>query len=250
MQLLKILPLLLLITSCSKQLGLYQSYSESDFSPETSVFNHDETNDLYWLVTNDSDHLYLRIHSSKMTTQMKMLNAGFTVYLDPTGEKSESTFLNFPVRRERRRMDRENTGRRPSGAPGGGERPKFDVNRVIERIDSSAVFVLEGTKETFNYKANDSGIEIAVFEGEEGVFHYFSVIPFNKISPEGEKAISKLSIGLVSGAFEIPVNTGGGMEQRAGNRPGGGQRMAEMQKRRAEMAEPIKIWGLIELKKQ
>lgn len=250
MRLLKLLPILLLITSCSKKLALYESSAESDFSKETAVFNYDDTNDLYWLVTNDSENLYFRIYSSKMTTQMKMLNAGFKVFIDPAAEKSETTYLNFPVRKERRRMDRESTGGRPPGQTRGGERPRFDVNRFIERVNTNAIFVKDGNEEVFDYKKDDSEIEIAVFEAEEGEFHYFSAIPFTRISPEGIKGISKLSIGLVSGAFEIPVSTGGGMDQRGGNRPGGSQRMAEIQKGRAEMAEPIKIWGQIELNKK
>ncbi len=248
MQLLKFLALLLLLASCSKQLALYESAPESKYSKERAAFNYDETNDLYWLVTNDSEHVYFRLYSSNMTTQMKMLNAGFKVYMDPTGEKSESTYINFPVRRERRRMDRESMGGRLPGQPRGGERPRFDINRVIERVNPNAIFVKNGTEEVFDYKTGESEIELSLFEGEEGVCYYYAAIPFTKISSDGGKDLSKLSVGFVSGAFEIPVNTGGGMEQSGGNRPGGGQRMAEMQKRRAEMAEPIKIWGLIALK--
>jgi hypothetical protein len=240
--------LALLFLGCSAGIKLVESFSEAEFS-ESTIFHFDEKSELNWLVSHDDQQLYVRLNTAKRTTQMKILRAGLHLYFDENGEKKESTYLNFPVFQERRIMDSDEAGARSRpGRPGGrGERPKFDINKTIERTQPEAVFVKNDVKETFNYLEKDSDILIIMSGDTADVFHLMSAIPLNKIFPEGKKQSSKLSVGIVSGAFEIPVRPGGGMPGQGRNAPGGNQRMAEMQKRMAEMAEAVKIWAQIKL---
>ncbi len=246
MRLKPILLLVLLTLGCSTGMKLVESVSEEQFSAST-VFHFDEKSELNWFVSHDDEHLYVRLNSAKRTTQMKILRAGLHLYFDPGGEKAESTYLNFPVFQERRVMDRDGEGVRPVTARRGGrgERPKFDINKTIETTQPEAVFVKRDQKESFNYKTEDSAIRIEMEGDTSGVFHFMAAIPLERILPEGQSHLSKLSIGIVSGAFEIPVNPGGGMQRPGGETPGGNQRMAEMQKRMAEMADPVRIWTQI-----
>jgi hypothetical protein len=248
MNFLKLFIVLLVFSGCSASLPLYQSSIEKDYSPSETKFGYDETSDLTWWVTNDVKNLYLRLKTPKRTTQTKILRAGLKIYFDPTGEKSELTYLNFPIFKERQRPSGEETERRRNRRPGG-ERPKFDINETIKKIPAAANFV-QGEKETpFNYISDKSTFNIELTSEEEGVLNYLAVIPFDQIQPGGLNDISKLSIGMVSGAFEMPVRTGRGMRP-GGDRPGGGGGgIAEMQKRMSEMIEPVKIWASLKLVK-
>lgn len=244
----KYLPVLLLLSGCTTGLTLVESYSETRYS-ESTLFQLDEKNDLHWLISNDMENIYVRLYTPKRTTQTKIMRAGLHLYYDIGGEKSEDTYLNFPVFEERQMMDREGMGRQPREPRQPGTRPRFDINRMIERVNPEVVFVKNDEKESFNLKQDKSDITVELSGDTSNVLHYFASVPLSRIFPDDTRGADKLSVGIVSGAFEIPVNTGGGMP--AGREmPGGNQRMAEMQKRMAEMAEPVKIWALIKLTKE
>jgi hypothetical protein len=239
-----LLLLALLIMGCSTGMELVESVAEGQFSKST-VFHNDEKNVMNWLVTHDDQSLYVRLNSAKRTTQMKILRAGLHLYFDPAGGKSEAIYLNFPVFQERQLMDRAGGSPRPGRQGARGERPRFNINRTIERTQPEAIFVKNDKQEVFNYLEEDSAIRIEMKADTSGVFHFMAAIPLNKIFTDRKEQVSKLSMGIVSGAFEIPVRTGGGMPPEGGAFPGGNQRRAEMQKRMAEMAEPVKIWAQI-----
>ncbi|MCB0654313.1 MAG: hypothetical protein KDC85_23740 [Saprospiraceae bacterium] len=234
---------------CSSTMPIYESTLESKFSDNQAGMQLDETSDLSWQVTNDDQYLFVRLATSKRTTQTKILRAGLKIYFDQTGQKAETTYLNFPIFQERQRTSREEMGSRP-GRPGQNEeRRAFDLSGMIGKTPPDALFVRGEEQMPFNYLSDQEIFKVELSADTSGVLHFYAAIPFEKINPEGLQGISKLSLGIVSGAFEIPVNTGNGMNPPGGGMPGGNPRMAEMQKRMAEMVEPVKIWSGLKLTK-
>ena len=51
---------------------------------------------LQFNITNDNENVYVCVASSNKTTQMRMLRAGISIYVDVKGKESKSVGITFP----------------------------------------------------------------------------------------------------------------------------------------------------------
>lgn len=97
----------LFVTGCSPKLapeGHYQDTpvvadgNASDWTLPLRFSNPEYT--LQYNVTNDSKNIYICVLSRDEITELRMLRAGMTIYLDPKGEKNKDISLHFPLRKQ------------------------------------------------------------------------------------------------------------------------------------------------------
>lgn len=223
-----------------KSMSVYES---SWFQQELNRDNYQAGNSTYqlsWNVYNDKDYLYIDLRSGHRPTILKMLRAGFTVYIDGGGKKSEERYVQYPVKRKPP-MERSagNRGNRNSGAQRGG----MDLIKMLQNVSEEVVLKsMDGLKQTTTDKLVEYQFNLT--SEAEGVLNYALRIPLKDMLQA--PVSSEISVGLVSGSFEMPQRPSG--SGQGGGRPGGGGRPqgmggnAQMSSQMAEMTDPIKIW--------
>src|ERR1041384_3535544 len=58
---------------------------------------YDPETKLNYSITNDAKNLYICMRTNDLQAQMKMLRAGFTLWLDVAGKKNQSTGIRYPL---------------------------------------------------------------------------------------------------------------------------------------------------------
>lgn len=76
-------------------------------------------------VSNDADHLYVRLRATERPAQMQLLYGGLTIWVDPSGGEKKALGIKYPVPTTLPALGaRDGRGRAPGGAGGGpGGRP-------------------------------------------------------------------------------------------------------------------------------
>lgn len=229
---------------------LHESKWESNKTASSAFTGIDNTSKMNWQVSNDNENLYLRLSTAKRTTIMKMIRKGFKVYFNIVDDKKKSeTYLNFPLEMKRQAGEDRRAmagqfgggGMRRGGGRQGGQNRTFDVQRIIKRIPRNVIYQQNGKQETFVMGLDQTNIKVDLAASADGKLYYEAVIPFEKIIVGGIKNLRNLSIGLVSGSFDIPVNSSRGPAGMGGaGRPGG--MTGRMGGNMSDMADPVKIW--------
>lgn len=97
----------LLLTGCAHKIapdGHYQDTpvmadgNADDWSLPLRFSNESYT--LQYNVTNDNKNIYVCVLSRDEATQLRMLRAGMTIYLDPKGAENKGISLHFPLRKQ------------------------------------------------------------------------------------------------------------------------------------------------------
>ena len=129
------------------------------------------------------------------------------------------------------------------------------LNRIYKHFNEKpkelVQFGYDGNrKKTYILGTDVSDIQVDLEIEDDNSLHYFAVIPLKKIFTDPKVKGDLLSIGIVSGYLELDPDSpmgGGGGNPHGGGGGGGGPRAYFMQMMQ-QMATPIEIWFLSDLK--
>lgn len=184
-----------------RTMNTLQSHHTNENQDEKFQYYDREHKVAYWVENNDTE-IHLKLGFYKQSNIEKVLSGGLSVYFDVKGKKKKNVLLNYPLRNERRRIppQREN------------------VQRNEPQKMASAVFVYFDKAKRFDVNESNNDIAIKLYSEKKGELLYDLVIPVRLIRPNGLDDLSKLSIGVVSGAINRPQ----GRPENAENRQDGG----------------------------
>lgn len=172
-------------------------------------------------VTNDGRNLYVCVSSGDVSTQLRMLRSGMTLYFDPKGEKSKDISIHFPIQKRP-----EPGGYRSRGNGSGGYDPAAHMQELVLQSDYYNTTGFTGMENgQFALTDQKSPIRLAIkLNSDDSLLVYEAVIPLKDLlGPDGITKAEKrnLSVGVFIDA--TPAMGGGG-----GPRPGMGMGMRGM----------------------
>jgi hypothetical protein len=169
-------------------------------------------------ITNDSKNIHIRLNTADFATISKILRTGLKICFDVNGKKSSKVYFEYPLAQERQPMGEGEGRTRPTGA---NSAMGFNLGKMIDQISNEGEFDRNGTKERVLVLSNDSDIKASIRDLSSSEIIYDLVMPISRISKDGIAALSKLSVGIVTGKTE----NGGGSSSagRSGSGGGGGR---------------------------
>ena len=237
-----------MLTACSK-MAVYTSKWEDNVNEDEIYNGYDKSSQIRWMVSNNSTHLVLRFDTENKASQLKILRKGLKIYIDTLGKKKEDIFINYPLA-SNAKSNRSTMPQRTRGQGGQKKKRSFNVSRMVEKVSKEARFQYGGEEELFNVMVNSSDFDVSLEADSENELSYMVSIPFDRITKKNIYDIQNWSIGIVSGAFEIPVQkSGGGMKGGGAGGRGGGAMRSSSGMEMSDMVEPIKIWFQVKLSK-
>lgn len=249
-----ILFLLAFLTSCAG-LQVFEPIPENSFTNETTFAGYDSDAKVAWIVTTDSSNLYVRMETSHRLSKIKLLKAGMHVYFSTSGKKERSNYVNFPVKQKKEQKASDQDQNQVTNQGGRGKRKRMTTEELIAQINPLAEYHFNGKTTQFHYKIDTSDFKIEIEEDSNSTLRFTIRMPFEKLVTDIND-LNGLSIGLVSGAFEIPISSRPMPSSRPTNMPNSGrtpsanQPMGQSRNWQAgsysELAEPIKIWFKID----
>jgi len=208
--------------SCSKAIRIasipYQpkplSIVEYQGWPDSTAF--DENSQLHYWVSNDSENLYLMLHTNERTNILRMLRAGMEVQIDTLGGNAAHCIIRFPMEEARITLfDGVPILRARMGAPTRSENQ--------QRPDPVAMFnsymihqthmALTGFKNHKNGRLpvdGETGILVSLNTDTAGVVSYRAVIPldtFYKTLVPGQPSASRFTLTVKINGVEMPATT-------------------------------------------
>src|ERR1700760_3939144 len=172
-------------------------------------------------VTNDSKNLYVCVISSDEATQMRILRAGLSVYIDSKGDQKKDIALHFPVRKQ---PEPDSRYRSRNGDPitNGDNRTRKDELLIQSNYYSTTGFSdIENGQ--FGLDNKQSPIKVALkLNNNDSLLVYEAVIPLKNVPGADlatRSAKKSFSVGVV--LESVPAQGGGGGGYNLG---GGGMR--------------------------
>ncbi len=246
----------LLFTACVPLVTI-NSISEK-FIDTTTSKHYDSDSQIRYCVSNDDNNLHLNLKTNHPATIAKILRSGLKVYFDKNGKKKKSVYINYPIGSSQDFQHFQTNG------PGGST--SLDLKSLIHSTSIAAEFIHFEKKESFTTLNPKSNIQLSITTNETKELVYDLIIPFTEISPNGRADLFNLSIGIVTGSFDLPVqspleneavdrsNAGrptGGMPQQgaSSNRAsyGSGRAGGAPHQGYTDLQEESKIWFLVGL---
>ena len=167
-------------------------------------------------ITNDSKNIHIRLNTADFATISKILRTGLKICFDVNGKKSSKVYFEYPLPQERQPQGQgQGQGQGRARPVDGAISMAFNLGKMIDQISNEGEFDRNGEKERVLVLSNDSDIKASIRDIKNDEIIYDLVMPLNRISKDGIAALSKLSVGIVSGKTE----TGGAS---GGSRSGGG----------------------------
>ncbi|HEY4207590.1 MAG TPA: hypothetical protein VGM31_12285 [Puia sp.] len=221
----------LFVTGCSHKLAPEGHFQDTPVAVDGSIndwtlplrFSNPEYT-LQYNVTNDSKNIYICVLSRDEITQLRMLRAGMTVYLDPKGAKNKDISLHFPLRKQ---ADPER-GRYRNGNP-------LPDNKTLkgELLLQSDFYGTTGFSgiENGQFGVTDAKgpFQVAMkLNNQDSMLVYEVVIPIKNVLGMDLGARSKkknFSVGIVLNTVEGQGNRNGGNRPSFGG-GGGGMHMS------------------------
>jgi len=196
----------------------------SEMMPDdlTGRMEYNEKSGFYYLFEYDNNNLYLTLAVKDQTLQRKIVNFGFTVWIDREGGDERKQGFRFPVGlpadmafSELRRQQDEGTGLITG-----------DMRSMLERADNIDLIGIYGTS-VRRVKMRDSRIPVKA-EFVSGILLYEAVVPFEALKfgynplDEGSTAGLGLETGFLERRSPSERETPPGVEPGTGQRyPGG-----------------------------
>lgn len=200
----------------------------------------DQINDLDYFADNikhdvfrDGENLVLVMEVPDVTTQMKIINFGLTVWVDKNGKKKKENGIVYPMsggqpeRPSMERGSRPERGGQGEGEPGGGDREAEMAKKMQNEFKARAPemevigFGLEESS-IYNLKFDRPGFKAVIDFNDDNDMVYTLTIPLNRVFEEGDEREDPIAIGLISGAMESQSMGGGPGGGGMGGRGGGG----------------------------
>lgn len=231
---------------------------------EYSYYNNQHQ--ILYKVTNDDTNLHVILNTSSSTSILKILKTGLTIYFDVTGKKRQDVFIHYPFKLKTE-LQNENYKEDMKAEPSA-----RSLNYYVSQIPAELVYSAYGKNETIKLSRN-SEIKDSITVIKENEIVYELCIPLSRLSINGKYSLTNLSIGIVSGQFELPSNkselpstrtgvstgnsagsmvtnapTGGGMVNQAANDVPSTAN-ADYNSDLANLAMPIEFWFKVVLSK-
>ncbi|MEA2078124.1 MAG: hypothetical protein U9O95_08920 [Candidatus Marinimicrobia bacterium] len=230
--------ILILFVGCSSLPIIESRYNENDI--ESSVYHYDIENNLAYKIKHDNEYIYLHLKTDDKTTIRKIMMNGLYIYMDPQGGRSKEVYFNYPLSL---RVNPQEMKKRAFNQ-GTGMNDEFDMNRFLDHVSMEAIYSNHDLAEKMPVYSSKTDFKVELSAPTPSIFVYDLRIPFSKIHENGQKGISKLSLGIMTGKVERPSmegRPGGGMP--SGSRPGGGMGGGPGGGfDREEMMEQMSIW--------
>lgn len=205
----------IILVGCSSLITV-NSVDEKDSS--TAIYkNYDADSQIKYLVSNDDKNLHLSLKTNHQPTIAKILRAGLTIYFDQEGKKKKNVFVKYP-------MESSQDFKQFKGK--GGQRKGSNLKSLINATSVGAEYGFFGKKQSFVVTNPNSKIQLSLNTNSEKELVYDLIIPFEKLAVNGRSDLLNLSIGIVTGSFDVPSSRpqmgqggGGGKGQGAGGIP-------------------------------
>ncbi|MDJ0646332.1 MAG: hypothetical protein QNJ57_10160 [Flavobacteriaceae bacterium] len=154
---------------------------------------------ILYKTSQDQNNVHIIISTSDKGKAMIILRLGLTVYFDVTGKSKRRVFVKYPDKLPPPSFDLDQKER--SLDP--------DFNILIEQLPLEAIYGYFGDQQPFNIQLNDHNISLRYSYSTDEVFSYELHIPKSKLTDKTNEDFSKLTIGVVSGAFKSKMKTAG-----------------------------------------
>lgn len=244
----KLIILLLIFFSSCVPLNTVTSLSENNKTTDKFRYYDSKSNVRYY-ISNDAENLHISLNASERTAISKILKTGLTIYFDVEGKKSTKVSVKYPIKGSQK-FSREEMQKQ------GNQRDNFDLKTVISELPGNVIFTNYDKTEIFSTVVKNSTIKVSIDANSNKEITYNLTIPFNKILEAGLSSLSNLSIGIVSGKFDMSSQQSGGMQggmrgqgggqggggggKGQGRGQGGGSRPSNTNM--SAMTTPISIW--------
>lgn len=250
--------MIIILVSCTS-LSTVNSIDENN--SKTAIYkNYDAASQIKYLVSNDDQNLHLSLKTNHRPTIAKILRAGLTIYFDSEGKKKKNVYVKYPLESPQDLNQLKGNG--------GPKKPDY-LKSLIHATSVGAEYGFFDQKQSFVITNPNTDIQISLQTNSEKELVYDLIIPFKKLSTNGRADLSNLSIGIVTGSFDIPSSRpqmtqdrGGSSREGIGipqqgyatgnaNYSGGGQRGGRSGRPPhegfSELSQDSKIWFLVAL---
>jgi len=185
--------------------------------------NSDSKAQIAYATANDKDNLYISVETGDPMTELKILRAGMTVWIDTGGGKGQNMAVNYPLPAEATNDQAANYSDRQEGAQSM-DREKRLQERARRAVDNATQLSLDGfagcNGAYMAKQTNNCGISVRMAVDEYNELVWEAAIPFKVLY--GKEHLSKKDEGRpVSVCFEIK-----GVKWQGHNTNGDGQGMA------------------------
>ena len=222
-----ILALIVLFTfSCSQQKYVTSKWQKEEYKQTGNIprldYWYSKDGQLLYLVTNDSENLYVHLKVSERTSIQKILNFGFTVWIDKDGKNKKKIGVKFPLTQSDRMPPAQYQNNQSMNKSNGANKFKsqlldqiFEIELIGFNDNKENDIILANTKNHINGKMSFN---------EYNELEYQLKMPFKYFNIDLKKN-RLISINMESGSLDMGnsasrqagFNAGGG-----GGRPGGG----------------------------
>ncbi len=194
---------LISLTACVS-LPMVSSVSEKPEGKYEYSYYNKESQVLY-KVTNDDKNLHVILNTTSQASILKILKTGLTIYFDISGKKKQDVFVHYPYKLNYD-LKKEDYKKDANTDPN-----KKNLNYFVSQIPAELIFSDHNATEHINLHDVNIDIKdsITVLHNDEIIYEL--IIPLSRISKKGLFSLANLSIGVVSGKFDIPTarNVGG-----------------------------------------
>lgn len=198
----------------------------------------DENSKIRVSMMNDEKNLYIRLMSRKQSVKMLFLRAGFTVWIDETGDSRKIFGLQFPLARKSERQASDHKARN-------------NMENMLEDSNYSLAILKGPQKTRQTMPTSEAARQMGIFariEMQQGYLVYELKIPV--LAAEGSKIIG---IGFETGTIKKSSGKGssgggrgGGGGGRGGGKGGGGTKRAGGG-HGGNSPQPIEIWAKVHI---
>jgi len=244
------------ITSCAN-LPLYQSKEINSKDEISDLRYYNKENKILYDVYDDENNIYVNIKTSNYYSQVKILEMGFTLWIDQKAKKKKDKGIVFPQKQEFKRNQQNRSLNNTDSF--NREEQRIEQLRTQFQLSIKNIVLIgmdgENSKRVFNTELENSDIISTITFDTFNRLNYLAIIPKSKIFTDGKYNNNTFSIGIESGFMEMNSNKGSsGGKSGGGSRSGGmgggkGQsnRSGGNMEQRSALSEPIKIWFSVSL---
>ncbi len=201
------------LVSCVN-LPVYQAYYATDLSEENKgMQGYDQNSKISWALKQDADYFNLHLRTDDRASILKLLNAGTTIYLDPTGKKKKSISVQYPLKRDKQK-NKGGSMQTDISAPNrliSRKSKNNDLQKLLHNLDQRLVYTHFGNSDTLDYSQFNSGIDLSLFIEGNQTFHYKLRIEKQKFLKGDFAHTDNFSLGIISNGMD-PANGPRSME--------------------------------------
>ncbi len=227
-----VLAFTLLFASCTN-LPVHEAKQKSTRGKEKFSGYYNNEHNLVYDIYRDSNYVYLEVSTSDITSQIKILKLGFTVWIDPSGKKNQNKGFIYPSQNQLKDRSPGNQNRNTNIKIAKGEHPQqqaaFSRRLYRQFKQRPAELILIGfrgsdSRQGFRPNLQETVVDPSIKMDSMGTMLYEARIPIDTIVKMSNTSDSTFSLGLVSGALNFEdedmddtgadVTQGSGLDQR------------------------------------